>query len=203
MTILASLLIIIAAFSITLLVLVGHILTKQHLPAFQADVALVFGTGLGWKAKARWTHAAQLYNQRLVRYIIVSGGIPVPQQSQTEAEWFRDNLLLLGVLKEHILIENQAANAFENATFALPIIQQHNFKTVILVMSDFTGLRAHLTAKRAWAGSGIKIFNSHAPSGSHWNQWTWWLSREGWGLTLYVVKRLFKYRLLRFWRLAE
>lgn len=181
----------------------GHLLNKQNLPAVQADAALVFGTGLGWKAEARWRHAAQLYRQRLVRSIIVSGGVPVPGKSQTEAEWFRDNLVVLGVPKGDILVENRATNASENAVFALPIIQQHKFRTVILVMSDFTGLRAHLTAKRAWAGSGIKIFNSHAPSASHWNQWTWWLSREGWGLTLYVVKRLFRYRLLRYWRLAE
>lgn len=190
-------------FFTTLLILIGHRLNKQDIPAFQADVALVFGTALGWKAEARWTHAAQLYHQKFVRSIIVSGGVPVPGMSQTEAEWFRDNLVLLDVLAQDILVENHATNASENAVFALPIIQQHKFTSVILVMSDFTGLRAHLTAKRAWAGSGIKIFNSHAPSGSHWNPWTWWLSREGWGLTLYVVKRLFKYRLLRYWRLAE
>jgi len=200
---LVSILLIIFTLLISLLIVTGHLLNKQNLPTLQADVALVFGTGLDWKAKARWTHAAQLYNQGLVRYIIVSGGIPVPQQSQTEAEWFRDNLLLLGVLKEHILIENQAANAFENATFALPIIQQHNFKTAILVMSDFTGLRAHLTAKRAWVGSAVKIYNSHAPSGSHWNPWTWWISKEGRRLTNYVVTRLFRYRLLQYWWLPN
>lgn len=181
----------------------GHLLNKQNLPAVQADAALVFGTGLGWKAEARWRHAAQLYRQRLVRSIIVSGGVPVPGKSQTEAEWFRDNLVLLGVPEEDILVENRATNASENAVLALPIIQQHKFTSVILVMSDFAGLRAHLTAKRAWVGSGIKIFNSHSPSGSHWNQWTWWLTGEGWDLTLYVVKRLFKYRLLRYWHLAE
>ena len=203
MTTLVSLLLIMVTILISLLIGIGHLLSKQHLPAFQADAALVFGTGLDWKAKARWTHAAQLYSRRLVKYIIVSGGIPVPHQSQTEAEWFRDNLVLLGVPGKHILIENQATNASENAAFALPIIQQHKFKTVILVMSDFTGLRAHLTAKRVWAGSGINIYNSHASSGSHWNPWTWWVSKEGRRLTNYVVKRLFRYRLLQYWRLAD
>lgn len=90
----------------------------------------------------------------------------------------------LGISSEHILLENQATNAAENASFALPIIQQHKFKTVILVMSDFTGLRAHLTAKLVWTGTEIEIYNSHASSGSHWNQWIWWLSQEGWHLII-------------------
>lgn len=190
-------------FFVILLIAMGHLLNKQDLPAFQADVALVFGTSLGWKAEARWRHAAQLYYQSLVRYIIVSGGVSVPDRSQTEAEWFRDNLISIGIPREHVLIENQATNASENVAFALPIIRQHRFKTVILVMSDFTGLRAHLSAKRAWLGTDIKIFNSHASSGSHWNQWTWRLSKEGWHLTMYLVKRIFRYRLLQYWRLAE
>lgn len=194
---------ILSLFFVILFLAMGHLLNKQDLPAFRADAALVFGTGLGWKAEARWRHAAQLYRQGSIRHVIVSGGVPVPGKSQTEAEWFRDNLVLLDVPKEDILVESQAANASENAVFALPIIQQHEFRTVILVMSDFTGLRAHLTAKRAWAGSGIQIFNSHAPSGSHWNRWRWWLSREGWRLTLYVVKRLFRYRLWQYWLAAE
>jgi len=182
---------------------IGHLLNKQNLPGFQADIALVFGTGLGWKAETRWRHAAQLYRKGMVRYVIVSGGVNVPGFQQTEAEWFRDNLMDLGVPSKHILLETRATNAAENAAFALPIIQQLELKTVILVMSDFTGLRAHLTAKRAWTGTEIKIYNSHASSGSHWNQWTWWLSEEGWHLTLYVLNRLFRYRLLQYWWVPE
>jgi len=188
---------------ILILTSIGSLLNKQNLPAFQADTALVFGTGLGWKAEARWRHAAQLYHQGMIRHIIVSGGVIVPGLQQTEAEWFQSNLMDLGIPSEHILIENRATNAAENAEFALPIIQRQKFKTVILVMSDFTGLRAHLTAKQAWMKSDIKIYNSHAPSGSHWNQWTWWLSQEGWHLTMYVVRRLFRYRLLQYWWVPE
>lgn len=169
------------------LIALGHILIKRHTPSSTADVALVFGTGLDWKAKSRWTHAAELFKQGLVRSIIVSGGVKVPHQSITEAEWFRENLISLGIPPEYIFLENQAANAFENVSNSLSIIQNHNFKSVILVMSDFTGLRAHLTAKRAWLGNGIKIYDSHASSGAHWNPWTWWLKQESRNLTKYVV----------------
>lgn len=183
---------------IALLVALGHLLNKHHLPTSQADVALVFCTGLEWKAKSRWTHAAKLFKEGLIRYIIVSGGVNVPQQSKTEAEWFCENLISLEIPVEKIILENRATNASENAVFALPILKQYEFKSVILVMSDFTGLRAFLTAKKAWLGNDIEIHNSHASSGTHWNPWTWWLSLEGWHLTKYVVKRLFRYNLFRY-----
>jgi hypothetical protein len=68
-------------------------------------------------------------------------------------------------------------------------------------MSDFEGIRAHLTARRAWIGHDIEVYDVHAASVGHWNPWTWWLTPEGWRLTWYTVPRLFRYRLLSYlWR---
>ena len=175
---------------------VGHSLQRRKLPSNCADTALVFGTGLGWKAEQRWQHAALLFHQGWVRYLIVSGGVLVPSTGLCEAEWFRDALLRLGVPDERILLEKRATNAFENAVFTLSVLQEHGFKSVVLVMSDFTGLRAHLTAKKAWQGAGIEIYDSHAPSPGHWNPWMWWMTAEGRRLTWYALSRLFRYRLL-------
>ena len=186
------------SFIILLLVLLGHFFNKRHLPPAPADAALVFGAGLSWKAQARWMTAAQLFQHGLVHYIIVSGGVRVPGINKTEAEWFQENLIEKGVPSERILIEDRATNTAENAEFALPLIKQHDFKTIILVMSDFEGIRAHLTAKRAWQGQGIKIYDYHAPSQDHWSPWVWWLTREGWHLTWYTLPRLFRYRLWKY-----
>lgn len=51
----------------------------------------------------------------------------------------------------------------QNCELCLCILQQHGFGSVVLVMSDFESVRAHLTAKRAWAGAGIQIYDAHAP----------------------------------------
>src|SRR5512134_2860912 len=110
---------------IPIFVVVGFALNTQNLPVSQADAALVFGTGLEWKAKSRWLHAAQLFKNGLIRYIVVSGGVLVPHQAVTEAEWFRNHLILLGIPAEKIILENRATNAFENADFALPTLQKH------------------------------------------------------------------------------
>ncbi|MBA3440507.1 MAG: YdcF family protein [Pyrinomonadaceae bacterium] len=183
---------------ILLLILLGHFLDRRRLPSDTADVALVFGTGLAWKAQTRWETAAHLFHRGMVHYIIVSGGVVVPGANMTEAEWFRVKLIERGAPPERILIEDRATNTAENAEFALPIIRQHRFKTVVLVMSDFEGIRAHLTAKRAWQGEGIEIYDYHAASRGHWSCWSWWLTGEGWHLTWYTVPRLFRYRLWKY-----
>jgi uncharacterized SAM-binding protein YcdF (DUF218 family) len=180
------------------LIALGHMLNRRRLPPAPVDAALVFGTGLAWKAQTRCATAARLYHRGLVRYLIVSGGVPIPGTCTTEAAWFRELLIAQGVPASRILIESRSTNTAENVEFALPIIMEQRFAAVVLVMSDFEGIRAHLTAKRAWRSHGITIYDDHAPSIGRWSPWTWWLTRAGWGLTLYTVPRLFRYRLWRY-----
>jgi uncharacterized SAM-binding protein YcdF (DUF218 family) len=179
----------------------GHAIHWRRPPRTPADVALVFGCGLAWKAESRLQAALDLYRAGLVRHVIVSGGVPMPGGGPTEAAWFHARLLEAGVDARHVTMEARATNTAENAAFALPILEAHGFRRVVLVMSDFEAIRAHLTARRAWLGRGLTIFDAHGTSGPHWNRWTWWLSREGWSLTWYTVPRLFRYRLLPYlWR---
>ncbi len=142
---------------------VGFLLKKENLPDHSIDVALIFGTGLDWKARARWSRAAKLLQQKIVRNIIVSGGVMVGSQGLTEAAWFQEELIALGIPKERIFLENRATNAAENVEFAIPNLKQQGFTSIVLVISDFAGIRAHLTAKRVLQGYGIEIYNSHAP----------------------------------------
>jgi uncharacterized SAM-binding protein YcdF (DUF218 family) len=185
-----------------LLAAVGLFLNRRKLPDQPADAALVFGTGLDWKAETRVRAAVAAYNRGLARHLIVSGGVPMPGLGGvTEAEWFRARLLAHGVPSDRIHVENRATNTAENVEFAMPILIAHGWTRVLLIMSDFEGIRAHLTARRAWFGQGMTIYDGHATSTGHWNAWTWWLSREGWHLTWYTVPRLFRYRLVPYlWR---
>src|SRR5579859_2827635 len=88
-----------------LCIALGHGLNRRRLPAAPVDAALVFGTGLIWKAWARCDMAAQLFQQGLVRRLIDSGGVPVPGSRMTEAAWFRDILVASGVPEDCILLE--------------------------------------------------------------------------------------------------
>lgn len=175
----------------------GRALDLRRPPPGPVAAALVFGCGQPWKARSRCTTAAELFHRGLARRLIVSGGVLVPGTRITEAEWFRGELIALGVPPGSILLEPRATNTAENVAYALPIMLAHDWRSVVLVMSDFEGIRAHLTAKRAWRGHAIAIYDQHARSVGHWNAWTWWLTREGRSLTWYTVPRLFRYRLLR------
>lgn len=190
---------------VALCIVIGVVFDRRRLPATAADAALVFGCGQPWKVNARLRTALQAYQSGLVRHLVVSGGVPMPDGSGlTEAEWLAARLTEAGVPSADVSLENRATNTAENAAFALPILQARGCRRVVLVMSDFEGIRAHLTAKRAWLGSGIEIYDWHAPSNGHWSRWTWWTTREGWSLTLYTLPRLFRYRLLPYlWARAD
>jgi uncharacterized SAM-binding protein YcdF (DUF218 family) len=192
----------IASVALASLTGLGLFLNRRQLPATPADVALVFGTGLDWKAASRVAAAVTAFDRGWAPHLIVSGGIPMPGLGGiTEAEWFRSRLLERGVPPDRIHLENRATNTAENVEFSTPILAAHGWTRVLLVMSDFEGIRAHLTARRAWHGRGITIFDAHAASTGHWNAWSWWLSSEGWHLTWYTLPRLFRYRLLPYlWR---
>ena len=192
-----------AALSLSLIVLlvVGWFFDRRRPPPSAADVALVFGCGTSWKSEARLRRALELFKAGVVPQLIVSGGVKMPDRDVTEAEWFRDWLLREGVPADRIHLENLATNTAENAAFSWPLLEQHGWRRVVLVMSDFEGVRAHLTAKRAWLGRGVTLYDCHAASPGRWHRWTWWLSREGWRLTAYTWPRLFRYGLLPYlWR---
>jgi uncharacterized SAM-binding protein YcdF (DUF218 family) len=181
--------------------LLGHAIALHRPPHTPADVALVFGCGQPWKALARCRHALSLYQRGMVRHLIVSGGVPMHDDARLEADWFADWLIAHGVPAAAISRENRATNTHENVAYAWPVIAARGAQSVVLVMSDFEAIRAHLTARRAWWGQPIRIYDDHAPSPGHWHPYTWWLSREGWRLTCYTVPRLFRYRLLPYlWR---
>ena len=76
---------------------VGLFIDRRKLPGEPADVALVFGTGLDWKAASRVEAAATAFDRGWARHLIVSGGVLMPGLGGiTEAEWFRSRLLDLG-----------------------------------------------------------------------------------------------------------
>lgn len=178
-------------------VAIGIAFDRRRLPSAPADAALVFGCGQDWKVNARLRTVLAVYQAGLARHVVVSGGVAMPDGSGlTEAEWLAARLTEAGVPPSDISLENRATNTAENAAFALPILEARGCRQVVLIMSDFEGIRAHLTAKRAWLGRGIEIYDYHAPSVGHWSRWTWWTTAEGWSLTWYTLPRLFRYRLL-------
>ncbi|KAA3658280.1 MAG: YdcF family protein [Chloroflexi bacterium] len=157
-----------------------------------ADAAIVMGS-FPMKALPRVQKAAQLYHQGLVRKLILSGK-PL-NGTLTEAQWMYQEATKLGVPKVDLILEECATNSKENMLYARPIIEKHNFKSVIIIQQEFSQVRGFLTAKKQFADLSLRLINQPASAEPYWNRWTWMFHRIGWRYTWTTVSRLFKYRL--------
>ena len=71
------------------------------------------------KGADRVTHAVQLYKMGKIHKILVTGGQGLnPTNPNREADLLADFMVIAGVAKEDILVENQAINTRQNALFA-------------------------------------------------------------------------------------
>lgn len=127
---------------------------------YQGDVLILLGGGtydlapdltgsgtLSPESLARLITAQRLY-QRLSVPVIISGG-RVYGEVHSEAEISRRFLMDLAVLPEHILIEDQSRDTFENAVYCARICREHHFIRPILVTSAFHMKRALLNFQKA------------------------------------------------------
>ena len=83
---------------------------------------------------ARCLHAARLYADGDPVPIIVCGGdIDKLHPGITLAEAMRDFLLLLGVPKDDVVVEDRSRNTFENAIEASAWLRDHNINDIVVV----------------------------------------------------------------------
>lgn len=94
----------------------------------------------------RVIHTLQLYKTGIIKKILVSGGSgSLSERNRQEADEIADALLLMGVLREDIVIENQSRNTHESAE-AVKIMLRYKYspKDCLLITSAF-----HLRRSRA------------------------------------------------------
>lgn len=105
----------------------------------------------------RATHAIQLYKQKRIKKILITGGQGLtPANDQREAQKLAEFMIIAGVAQDDILIEDLAVNTFENAIFSrdmlislgYPLDQKH-----LLITSAFHMYRA----ERCFAKAGLSV----------------------------------------------
>lgn len=115
--------------------------------AESADVIVILGAGLneeghaGYALTRRATHAANLYHQGYADMIICTGGV-ADNQTRSEADGCFDVLVSHAVPESAILIETESASTEENALFVEPILEAHNFESIIIVSDSYHVFRA-------------------------------------------------------------
>ena len=166
----------IIAVTIILLGIIGANLGKflvQSDKLEKADAIAVFSGDNG----PRTEKGVELLKEGYADYLILSGG--KVYDDVTMAELMKNHAIKLGVDESKILIDDEAATTNENADFTADIIEENNFKSVIVVTSDYHTRRSKLAMEKALEDTlidGEKVFVSVTPSKEEKFTTKWWTS---------------------------
>lgn len=123
-----------------------------HAKPRPSDVAVVLGNRVersgvpSGHLRVRLDHAQSLYQQGIVKHIIVSGGLG--REGYEEADVMREYLLQRGIPAEKIFTDRGGVDTFETARNAKIIMDAQNLKSVVVVSHYFHLPRAWVTFKR-------------------------------------------------------
>lgn len=166
----------IIAVTIILLGIIGANLGKflvQSDKLEKADAIAVFSGDNG----PRTEKGVELLKEGYADYLILSGG--KVYDDVTMAELMKNHAIKLGVDESKILIDDESATTNENADFTADIIEENNFKSVIVVTSDYHTRRSKLAMEKALEDTlidGEKVFVSVTPSKEEKFTTKWWTS---------------------------
>ena len=157
----------------------------------KADAIAVFSGDSG----ARTERAVELLKEGYGDYLILSGG--KVYDDVTMAELMKNNAIKLGVDESKILIDDEASTTNENAEFTTNIIEENNFKSVIVVTSDYHTRRSKLAMEKALENTlidGEEVEVTVTPSKEEKFTTKWWRSGNS---VLMVISEYLK--LMGYW----
>jgi uncharacterized SAM-binding protein YcdF (DUF218 family) len=153
-----------------------------------ADVAIVFGCrvyrsgALSPPLADRVRSACQLYEQGLVRHLIMSGGPGMGDVHETDA--MRRYAIELGVPAENILVDRSGLSTSETVRNTVPLIRKHDFRRVLAVSNYYHLPRIKLCFQRA----GQRVFTVPSRHTFGWRLRSWQLAREVVALWAYYLE---------------
>lgn len=147
-------------------------------PLEKADVILVLA---GDDNGERVDEAVKLYKQGYAKKLLMSGGRLAWRL--TYAQWMRKQAVAEGVPQSAIILQDKSRSTVDDANFSLPIVKQHNFKSVLLVTSPSHSRRAKRVFHKVFKPEGIKII-IYPVQVSEFNPDRWWTRHED---TAFVV----------------
>ena len=157
----------------------------------KADAIVVFSGDNG----PRTEKGVELLKEGLGDYLILSGG--VVYDDVTMAELMKNHALKLGVPENKILLDDKASTTHENAEFTKEIIEENNFKSVIVVTSEYHSRRSKLAMEKALEntlidGESIEVMVAHSTEEKFTSKW--WTSGNS---ALIVISEYLK--LMGYW----
>jgi uncharacterized SAM-binding protein YcdF (DUF218 family) len=88
-------------------------------------------------ASDRYIQAIRLYKLGHIKKILITGGSgSVLRQQYKEADFVKEELLLMGVAKDDILSDNQSRNTYENAVYSKSLLDSLQLKGPYLLITS-------------------------------------------------------------------
>jgi len=124
----------------------------------KADVILVFGGGVGETGSPgkstieRARYAVELYKQGYSNKILFSSGYTYVYNDAENMKLFA---VSMGISEKDILLEQRANSTYENIVFSKKILNQNNYRTILLISSPYNMMRAKLVFDKL--GKDVKV----------------------------------------------
>ena len=140
----------------------------------KSDVIIVLGTHTKGQ-RVDW--ASKLYKRGLAKNIIMCG-YQVGWKTSS-AEIMKRQALGLGIPDEAIILDYGWENhgTWDHAINSLSIVTENNFKTAIVVTSNYHTRRSRLAFNKIFKDTNVRILMSPCPGGSY-GPGQWWKSRK-------------------------
>ena len=139
-----------------------------------ADVIIVMGAAeyRGHPSpvlKLRLDHAVHIYEQRLARFVMTTGG-PGGDPDFTEGGVGRSYLIDRGIPAESIIVENEGESTAYSLSAAAEILRRMNLHSCIVVSDGYHIFRA----KRILQQQGFTVYGSPREPGENGLAKQWW-----------------------------
>lgn len=140
----------------------------------KSDVIIVLG---GEIKGERTKRAVELYNQGLADILLFSDGTDLSWRTKAVEE-MTALALELGVPKGAIKEETASRSTYENAVYSKEVMLENNYKSAIVVTTDWHSKRSQFIFDKVFAGTNIKLTYANAPDDRIDGLEEWWKDSE-------------------------
>ena len=145
----------------------------------------------GGNTSSRTREAIEIFKAVQARKLIFSGANSNPKVL-SDAQRMANLAQKQGVLKDEIILEEQAQNTHQNAQYTAKIIKQNGYKRIVLTTSKYHQTRARLEFEKALKGSGVEVISAPVSNDPDWSN-LWWTNSRGWYLSMSELFGIFRF----------
>jgi uncharacterized SAM-binding protein YcdF (DUF218 family) len=159
-------------------------------PLESSDAVIVLSGG----QLDRLQEAARIYHDQFARMLILTEtGEQLRGYDQPYNFYMQLEALNLDIPSGAILLtEEHAADTFEEARAVLELMQREGMRSGVVVTDPYHTRRTRLIFQDIFQGTDIRIYVRPVRD-SWYRSATWWMSAQGWEITLQEYTKLFAY----------